>query len=256
MLIERLKITPWDERRDLVIPGDNHSTTLFCTDHWISVCNKSISDHGAFYVALSGGSTPKAIFERITSPPYDNRIDWSKVHLFWSDERAVLPEHPDSNYHMAMQAGLQKMPIPKEQIHRMQAEKDIEAHALSYEKTIQSVLKGRPFDLVMLGMGEDGHTASLFPHTKALTETQRLVAANFLPEKNIWRMTFTYRCINAASHIALYVLGAGKKHILVEVLCSPDQFDRLPVQKVGTKEHHALWIVDEAAASEILARKQ
>src|SRR5580692_9368376 len=103
MLIEKLKITPWDERRDLIIPGDHYSTTFFCTDHWISLYNRSISDHGAFYVALSGGSTPKAIFERITSPPHDAQLDWSKVHLFWSDERAVPPDHPDSNFHMAMQ---------------------------------------------------------------------------------------------------------------------------------------------------------
>ena len=126
------------------------------------------------------------------------------------------------------------MPIPQEQIHRMQAEKDIEANALAYEKTIQSVLKGRPFDLVMLGMGEDGHTASLFPHSKALHETKRLVVANYLSNKDTWRMTFTFTCINQASHIALYVLGAGKKYILAEVLTSADQFERLPSQHVGT----------------------
>ncbi len=157
---------------------------------------------------------------------------------------------------MAMQAGLKNMHIPQEQIHRMQAEKDIEANALSYEKTIQSVLKGRPFDLVMLGMGEDGHTASLFPHSKALHETKRLVVANYLSNKDTWRMTFTFTCINQASHIALYVLGAGKKYILAEVLTSADQFERLPSQHVGTPEHHALWIADESAASEILARQK
>src|SRR5690349_16570907 len=132
MLIDKLKITPWDARRDLIVPGDHNSTILFCTDHWIAVCNQSISEHGAFFVALSGGSTPKSIFERITSPPYNTRIDWSKVHLFWSDERAVAPEHPDSNYHMAMQAGLGRMPIPKEHIYRMHAEDNIEANALAY----------------------------------------------------------------------------------------------------------------------------
>jgi 6-phosphogluconolactonase len=256
MLIHRLKITPWDTRRDLIVPGDHYSTTQFCTDHWISICNQSINDHGAFFVALSGGSTPKSIFERITSPPYDTRIDWSKVHLFWSDERAVAPQHPDSNYHMAMQAGLGRMPIPKDHIHRMQAEENCEANALAYEKMIQSVLKERSFDLVMLGMGEDGHTASLFPHSKALQAKNRLVVANFLPEKDMWRMTFTFECINQASRIAIYVLGANKKYILADVLFSSDQFDRFPVQRIGTPEHHALWIVDEAAASEILARKK
>jgi 6-phosphogluconolactonase len=254
MLNDRMKVTSWDHRRDLIVPGDHYSTTIFCTDHWIAACNRSISDHGAFFVALSGGSTPKSIFERITSDPYASRIDWSKVHLFWSDERAVPPDHPDSNYHMAMQAGLQNMPIPKAQIHRMQAERDIEQNALAYEKTVLSVLKGRPFDLVMLGMGEDGHTASLFPFTQALDETQRLVVANYLPDKKIWRMTFTFTCINQAAHIAIYVLGASKKYILAEVLTSPDQFGRLPIQRIGTPEHHALWIADESAASELLKK--
>jgi 6-phosphogluconolactonase len=255
MPFERLKINPWDNRRDLIVPGDNYSTTLFCTDHWISVCNQSIKDHGAFFVALSGGSTPKSIFERITASPYNARIDWSKVHLFWSDERAVAPDHPDSNYHMAMQAGLNKMPIPKEQIHRMCAEEKIEENALNYENTIKHLLKGRPFDLVMLGMGEDGHTASLFPHTQALNASHRLVVANYLPDKKTWRMTFTFECINQASHIAIYVLGANKKYMLAEVLNSSNQFDRLPSQRVGTPEHHALWIVDEAAADEILKNR-
>ena len=183
-------------------------------------------------------------------------IEWNKVHLFWSDERACPPDHPDSNYNMAMQAGLSKMPIPKEQVHRMRAEEKIEENASAYEQEIAAALKGRPFDLVMLGMGEDGHTASLFPHTEALKVQNRLVTANYLPEKNVWRMTFTYDCINQASNIAIYVLGASKKVTLAEVLLSPNQFDRYPIQKVGTLTRHALWIVDEAAAAELLAKKE
>lgn len=253
MTIDKLKITPWDERRDLIIPGDHWATTLFCTEHWLSVYHRAIADHDAFFVALSGGSTPKSIFERISSPPYNHKINWSKVHLFWSDERAVPPDHADSNYHMAMQAGLNKMPILKEHIHRMHAEECIEKNALAYEREIQTVLQGRPFDLIMLGMGEDGHTASLFPHTEALKAKQRTVVANYLPDKKIWRMTFTFECINRADHIAMYVLGANKKYILAEVLISPEEFDRLPAQRVGTPQHPALWIADEAAASELLA---
>jgi 6-phosphogluconolactonase len=246
--LEKFKITSWDDRRDLIVPGDHNSTILFCTDHWISLCNRAIEDHGAFFVALSGGSTPKAIFERITSPPFSSRIDWAKVHLFWSDERAVAPDHPDSNFGMAMHAGLSKMPIPKNQIHRMVAETAIEQNALAYEKEILSSLKDLSFDLIMLGIGEDGHTASLFPHTQAVQVKDRLVVANFLPDKNIWRMTFTFDCINRASHIAVYVLGANKKYILGQILQTSNP---LPAQRVGTQERHALWIADEAAASEI-----
>ena len=231
-------------------------TLIFCVEHFIAICKQAIKDHGAFFVALSGGSTPKAIFQHLSSPPYDQMVEWNKVHLFWSDERATAPDHPDSNYHMAMQAGLSKMPIPKDQIHRMRAEEKIEENAASYEQEIAAALKGRPFDLVMLGMGEDGHTASLFPHTAALNIENRLVAANFIPEKNTWRMTFTYPCINQASHIAIYVLGMSKKDTLAEVLLSPPQFDRYPIQKVGTVAHRALWIVDQTAAAELLAKKE
>lgn len=255
MLIDQAGINRWDSRRDLIIPGDHYSTILFCADHWISICNRAIEKHGSFFVALSGGSTPKSIFERLTVHPFESRIDWSKVYLFWSDERAVPPDDQESNYHMAMEAGFKKMPIPPEHIYRMQAETDIEAHAHSYEKTIESVLKGRPFDLVMLGMGDDGHTASLFPHSQALKEQEKLVVANYLEDKKTWRMTFTFKCINQAAHIAIYVLGANKKYILAEALYPPDQFDRFPVQQVGTAENRALWIADESAASEILSKK-
>lgn len=251
-MLEEFKTISWDNRRNLIIPGDTDATLLFCTQHWISVCNRSISDHGAFFVALSGGSTPKAIIETITSSSFKTKIEWSKVHLFWSDERAVAPDNIESNFHMAMQAGLSKMPIPKEHIHRMCAEKDIEENAIVYEKTIQTVLKENCFDLIMLGMGEDGHTASLFPHTDALKETHRLVIANYIPDKKNWRMTFTFPCINRGSHIAIYVLGINKKEMLAKVLNSPDQWEHLPSQHVGTPEHPALWIADRAAASEIL----
>jgi 6-phosphogluconolactonase len=256
VLIEKLQPRAWDERREIIIPGDYPITVIFCVEHFIALSKQAIKDHNAFFVALSGGSTPKAIFEHLTSPPYDQMIEWNKLHLFWSDERAVLPNHPDSNYHMAMQAGLSKMPIPKEQIHRMRAEENIEENALDYEQKMGAVLKGCPFDLIMLGMGEDGHTASLFPNTQGLHVENRVVIANFLPEKKTWRMTFTFACINQALNIAIYVLAASKKQTLAEVLLSPSQFDRYPVQRVGTTSHHALWIVDEAAAEDLIAKKE
>jgi 6-phosphogluconolactonase len=255
VLIEKLQPRSWDERRNLIVPGDDQITLIFCVEHFIALSKLAIQDHGAFFVALSGGSTPKAIFQRLSTPPYDQMIEWNKVHLFWSDERATPPDHSDSNYHMAMQAGLGRMPIPKEQIHRMRAEEQIEENALTYEQTLLATLKNHPFDLIMLGMGEDGHTASLFPHTKALTVENRLVVANFLPDKKIWRMTFTYPCINQASHIAIYVIGAAKKKMLAEVFFSPDQFEHLPIQKVGTPTHKALWIADQAAAEELTLQK-
>jgi 6-phosphogluconolactonase len=255
MLIEKLQPRIWDERRDLIVPGDYNTTLIFCVEHFIFLAKKAIADHGAFYVALSGGSTPKAIFERLTAPGYAEKIEWNKVHLFWSDERAVPKEHPESNYHMAMAAGLGKMAIPAGQIHRMCAEHEIEKSAVDYERMIKEVLHDKPFDLIMLGMGDDGHTASLFPHTEGLKVKERLVIANFLPDKNIWRMSFTYPLINTALNTVIYVLGSPKKHMLAEVLLSPDQFEKYPVQKVGTPLRHALFITDEAAAVELIERK-
>jgi 6-phosphogluconolactonase len=255
VLIEKLQPKSWDERRNIVVPGDAKTTLIFCVEHFIALSKKAIADHGAFFVALSGGSTPKATFELLSSTPYDQMVDWNKVHLFWSDERAAPPQNPESNYHMAMHAGLGNVPIPKEQIHRMRAEENIEENALAYEQQIAATLKGRPFDLIMLGMGEDGHTASLFPHTAGLKVQQRKVIANYIPEKKTWRMTFTYDCINEANQSVVYVLGASKKSMLAKVLTSADQFDLYPIQKVGTLLHPVLWIADEAATEGLMERK-
>jgi 6-phosphogluconolactonase len=245
-------IKPLNKRWNLIIPGDYLSTLLFCTQHFISTCKESIQDHGMCTIALSGGSTPQALFERITSLPQSKEIDWSHIHLFWSDERAVPPTHPDSNYRMAMNAGFKHMPIPKEHIHRMPAETKEDADAEQYETVLREVLQGRALDLVMLGMGEDGHTASLFPKSPALKMKNRTVVSHLANEERGWRMTFTMDMINSAKTIVLYVLGAQKQYILADALLSPTI--KYPVQHVGTETHPALWIADEAAASEFLKK--
>ena len=237
----------WDERRDLIIESNEEKALQFCADQFVEICKESIAAHNSFFVALSGGSTPKALFKLLTKPPYSTKIDWSKVHLFWGDERSVPPNNLESNFHMAMEAGFSAMPIPPSQIHRMVAEQDIEKNALDYELLIEKHLQGKGFDLIMLGMGEDGHTASLFPNTAALTVQGRLVVANHVPQKNTYRMTFTYECINAARHISIYVLGENKKEILKEALTSTTNI--YPIEKIGTKTHKATWIVDAKAAS-------
>jgi 6-phosphogluconolactonase len=167
----------------LVVPGDHLATLHYAAEHFVNCCREAIQDHEAFYVALSGGSTPKALYTLLCSASYASEIEWNKVHLFWSDERAVSPTSGENNFHMAMTAGLEKMIIPKHQIHRMIAEKEIEKHATLYEKTLRKILGERSLDLVMLGMGEDGHTASLFPHTEALKAKGKLVVANYIPQK-------------------------------------------------------------------------
>lgn len=230
----------------LIVPGDHDVTIKYASDHFITLARTAIADHNAFYVALSGGSTPREIYETLALAPYDTEIDWEKVHLFWSDERNVPPDHPDSNYRMAMKAAFKKLDVPPEHIHRMKAEENIEQNALDYEKQIRKTLQGRSFDLVMLGMGEDGHTASLFPGTEALQSKGRLAVANTVPQKNTERMTLTFECINSAAHIVFYVLGEAKKEMLHKVFTTAPQ---LPCQKAGTDVNPALWIADDAAAA-------
>jgi len=241
-----------DQRRDIVFPGDHDQTLQYAVNHWVQCANDAIEDHGFFVVALSGGSTPKKIFQALASDQYRQKVDWKKVFLFWSDERAVSPENSDSNYHMAMVEGeLATLGIEEKNIFRMHAEENIEANAEIYEQHIQEIVPNCSFDLIMLGMGDDGHTASLFPHTKALEETKKLVIANWVAQKDCWRMSFTYHCINQAKEICLYVLGEGKSQILPQVLATPLNFQLYPSQNIGTAEHKALWIVDNQAGQNL-----
>ncbi len=236
----------WDARRDYIIPGNGKETIQFSVDHWIHSAERAIQQRGRFTVALSGGSTPKAIYESLAKTA---KLDWSKIWLFWSDERAVPPDHPDSNYRMAMES-FGKLPIPPHQIFRMRAEKEIEKSARDYEETLHHVLGKDLFDLVMLGVGEDGHTASLFPNTSALDVKDHLVAANYLPEKKSWRMTLTFSTINQSFYSTIYAIGPSKRIIVPQVLQAPIE-SPYPASQIGTSLHRALWILDTEAASHL-----
>lgn len=249
-------IHTYDERRNIIIPGDAKETVTFAVEQLVAIANEAIAERGMFTVALSGGSTPKAIFELLAKKPYRDQIAWDKVRIFWSDERSVPPNHPDSNYHMAMQAGLSILPIHNKHIFRMVAEQDIKAGAAQYEELISDMIPAGTFDLVMLGMGEDGHTASLFPKTHALHSNDRYVVANYIPQKNTWRMTLTYQCINLARHIVIYVIGKSKAAMLKFVLTAPYHPDELPIQRIGTAVHKALWIIDKDAANSLFQHQK
>lgn len=247
-------LASYDDRRDIVIPGDAQETLKYCAEQFISIGNAAIKEKGKFNVALSGGSTPKALFRLLASPEYRDSIDWGHINLFWSDERNVPADDAQSNYKMAMDAGFASLPIPEDHIYRMEAEGiEIEAAAKKYEALLQEHLHEGSFDLVMLGMGEDGHTASLFPKTHGLHTDDRLVIANFVPQLNTWRMTLTYECINSSRHISIYLIGKNKAEMLKRVLAGAQDPDELPIQKIGTRHHKALWIVDADAASELTA---
>lgn len=241
----------WDERRDIAHPGDKEHTFIFAVEHFVNCAKEAIKIHGHFAVALSGGSTPKKIFEMLASSSYSNALDWNKVFLFWGDERTAPPTDPKSNFRMAMDAGLKSLSIPTAHIFRMEAEENIEENAKAYEKKIKEVLGPRPFDLIMLGMGEDGHTASLFPGTKALEEKTALVVANEVPQKNTWRMTLTYPCINRALNIVIYVLGAEKAPMVRSVFLENHE-PPYPVSLIGTPQSKALWVLDNEAVAPLL----
>lgn len=242
-----------DDSRRLIVPGDHEQTIIYCTERFIQIAEDAISRNGRFCVALSGGSTPKAIFEKICNPPYSEQINWGKIWLFWSDERSVEPNDPDSNYYMAMKAGFEKMPIPKNQIHRMEAEEHLEKHAEEYNDLIETELGSALFDLVMLGMGDDGHTASLFPNTEGLNCSGKWVTANFVPQKNTWRMTLTYECINQSSNIFIYVLGEKKQDMLKKVLSPLKNKPHYPCQMVGSNQNPAIFIADTSAAKNLFS---
>lgn len=215
----------------------------FSVHDFIECAHAAISTRGLFKVALSGGSTPKAIYQQLSSEAYAHKIDWKKCLLFWSDERAVPPDHPESNYKMVMDAGFSTLPIPEAQIFRMEADHDLEVQAAAYNHLIREKVGEEGFDLMMLGMGEDGHTASLFPDTEALKVKKDFVAANYISQKEDWRMTLTYPCINQAHSIRLYVLGEKKWPTLTSIWKEGPQ-SASPVSWVGTPAHPALWITD------------
>ncbi|MGM0439615.1 MAG: 6-phosphogluconolactonase [Chlamydiota bacterium] len=236
------KIKRWDSRRQIALPGNYETTVAFCVEHILGMAQEAIDDHGYFAIALSGGSTPEAIYRAISHHPHD--IDWSKTKLFWSDERVVPHNHPESNYHMAMKSGLEQLLLRSDNIFRMDTEKPPHQAAEDYEVMIKNQLISGRFDLVMLGMGEDGHTASLFPKTKALN-SNKLVAANYIPKLKSWRLTLTMKAINQSHKAAIYLMGKSKAATFKKVVDGQD----LPIQKVGTPHSPALWILDDAANS-------
>ena len=206
---------------------------------------------GRLTVALSGGSTPKAMFQILAEQPYAGSIPWRSIYFFWGDERCVPPDHPDSNYRMADETLLSKVPIPRENIFRIPAEdEDHERAAAAYSEALRKFFdEERPrFDLVFLGMGADGHTASLFPGTTALHVNDRIAAANYVEKFQSWRITLTAGAINSARNIIFLVAGADKTPALKEVIEGPRNPELYPSQLIEPSQGALLWMVDEAAA--------
>jgi 6-phosphogluconolactonase len=208
-------------------------------------------DAGRFTVALSGGSTPKAMFHALAEKPFADALPWRSIYFFWGDERCVPPDHADSNYRMANETLLSKVPIPPENIFRIPAEDgDHKRAAANYSENLRTFFAAeRPsLDLIFLGMGSDGHTASLFPGTTALCANDRVAVANYVDKFQSWRITLTADTINRARNIIFLVAGADKAPALKEVIEGPRIPEQYPSQLIEASHGALLWMVDEAAA--------
>ena len=214
----------------------------------------SVSAKGTFHAALSGGSTPQCLYELLASPAFSPGIPWERVSLFQVDERCVPPDHPESNYRMIRDALLSHVPIPETNFHRMAAElEDREGTSREYAAELSRILQPREgefprLDLVLLGMGPDGHTASLFPGSAALRERTAWVRPNFVEKFMAYRLTLTLLVLNAATRILFLVAGADKAETLREVLAGPRRPQELPAQYVQPVSGRVEWYVDENAA--------
>ena len=213
---------------------------------------------GVARVAISGGSTPQAAFKLLADPaqPFANTIAWDKLQLYWVDERCVAPDDPESNYGVCKRLLLDHVGIPAENVHRIEGELDPEEAAARYESVLRNSMKlegaeSPAFDLLLLGMGDDGHTASLFPHTDGLNELGRLAIANHVPQKNTWRISLTWTVINQASEVSFDIGGEAKASIVSEVFTGPRDPERLPSQLIRPANGRLLLQLDEAAAAKL-----
>lgn len=250
----------------LSVQPDAAALSRIAAEAFVFWVRKAIERRARCHVALSGGSTPKALFELLATPDYARRVLWDNVHIWWTDERDVPAGHADSNYRMAHEALLAHVPLPAGNIHRMQTELGSEQAAAHYETEIRFAFNlvriddetgavldaaGTPvFDLILLGMGDDGHTASLFPGTEALQPGERLVVSHFVEKVTMRRITMTAPLLNAADTVIFLAQGAGKAAMLKRVLLGEYLPEQLPAQGI-MPAGKLFWMVDAAAAAEV-----
>jgi 6-phosphogluconolactonase len=242
--------------REIRILSDGAAIAKRAAQEFVQAAAAAVRDHGAFSVALAGGSTPKALYSLLaTDSSLRSQVPWEKLHLFFGDERHVGPGDPDSNFRMATEAMISKVPITKDQVVRIKGEyPDTEEAAHEYEQALQSYFKLKPgeyprFDLLFAGMGNEGHTLSLFPGTKALHADSRIVARNWIGKLYTDRITLTALAASNAARILFMVTGADKACALKAVLEGPFEPEQLPAQLLQPKNGKLLWLVDAAAGS-------
>jgi len=240
-------------QRDIHVYPTSQALLEAAAQHLLEHARQAIAARNSFTLALAGGSTPKGLYERLASSPFRGQLDWTKVRFFWGDERHVPPDHADSNYRMVHEALLSRVPISMEQVHRVPSElPDAQTVADQYEAELRRQFDvSEPeiprFDFILLGMGPDGHTASLFPATQAVQETNRLVAAPWVEKLETSRITFTPGLLNHARQVTFLISGHAKAETLHTVLEGPFQPDTLPAQIIRPRNGTLTWFVDQEA---------
>lgn len=251
--------TPNTARGEVRILADAAALARAAAELFVRVTGDAVAAHGSARVALSGGSTPRMMGELLAALPYRERVPWERLDVFWSDERWVPESSPQSNAGEAKRTFLDRVPIRAERVHPFPTlGLDPDAAAVAYAETIRDVLGRRGdrkdvphFDLILLGMGDDGHTASLFPGTAALAERTALVVANAVPKLGETRLTLTLSLLNAGRAVAFLVGGAGKADTLAAVLEGPERPSELPAQSIRPVADRLVWLVDRDAAARL-----
>ncbi len=243
--------------REVFVCSDDDAVAREAARRFIGHVAAAIQQRGRFVVALSGGRTPKRLYELLAQEPYRDRVDWSLVHFFWGDERFVPSTNQASNYHMTEVALLNSLELNNGHVHRVRTEMDsAEAAAAAYEREVVSFFQlsaGQlpKFDLALLGLGTNGHTASLFPHSKMLHATSQLVAAEYLEEVKQSRISLTAPVLNAAREILFLVTGTDKAGVVREVLFGPQDPERLPAQLIHPETGSETWLLDRPAGADL-----
>lgn len=248
-------------RTQLHIVANAEELSRAAAEAIVRLAKGAVRARGSFAVALAGGSTPRSIYALLASEAWHAQLPWEKMHFFWGDERHVPPNQADSNYRMVHEAMLAHVPVPVENVHRIKAEDPNASQAAEeYEQTLRDffhLAAGRfpRFDLVLLGMGSDGHTASLFPGTDALRERERLVVANWFEKFNSYQITLTAPTLNNSACVIFLVSGEEKAETLQAVWQGSEQPERFPVQLIRPTDGRLLWIVDRAAVRHLSESK-
>jgi len=223
---------------------------------FVAAAARALQARGTFTVALSGGHTPQRVYQLLATPRLATRVDWSRVQVCWGDERCVPPDSAESNFRMAQEALLSHVPLPASHLHRIRGEDAPEQEAHRYDALMRRLLAGpgSRLDLVLLGLGADGHTASLFPGATSVHDSAEWVAPAFSERNAQWRITFTPRLINAAAEAMFLVWGAEKAGMVARVLEGPRTPHDIPAQLIAPMHGEAVWILDRGAAAALRAR--